>query len=675
MLARRRPWVLACLLVAACGSDPQPRDDNTHEEQTMTTAPYGTWASPISAELAASSSNALLGLQLDGDDLYWLEMRPTEGGRYVLMRHSAGGGEEITPAEFNVRTRVHEYGGRSFLVVDGVVYFSNFADQALYRQTGSAAPERLTSSDGLRFADCAIDRQRNRLLCVREDHRGEGEAVNALAAVDLNGGANDGEVLWQGSDFVGYPSLSADGKQLAWISWDHPNMPWDNLALWLADVTDAGTLENVRRLNEGVDESVLQPAWSADGTLYFLTDRSGWWNLHRFDGEGIVAVHDLKAELGGPLWALGTQWFTLHTENQALVEFGNAEISGLGILDLASGDLEVLDLPYAGYAGLASRGNKVFFLAGREDGPGHLVEYDLTSSTATVLHRSGEDVVDAAYLSRAQAISFLTAGGGQAYGYYYPPVNADYQAPENELPPLMVLMHGGPTGATGPQFAIAKQFWTSRGVAIVDVNYRGSTGYGREFRQQLNGQWGVADLEDAVAATSYLVSEGKADPERLLIRGGSAGGYTTLSALAFTDVFAAGANYYGVSDLTALAEHTHKFESRYLDSMVGPYPEAADVYAARSPINALQSFDAPLITFQGLEDRVVPPAQSEKIHQALQARGTPTAYVPFEGEQHGFRKAENNVTALQSELYFYGRVLGFTPHGELPAVQIDNLVE
>ncbi len=641
----------------------------------MTSTPYGAWASPISAELAASASNALLDLQLDGEDLYWLEMRPTEGGRYVLMRHTADGGDEITPAEFNVRTRVHEYGGKSFLVADGVVYFSNFADQALYRQAGGAVPERLTVSEDLRYADCTLDHHRNRLLCVREDHRGEGEAVNALAAVDLSGGANDGELLWQSSDFVGYPSLNSAGTQLAWISWDHPNMPWDNLALWLADVTPDGALANVRQLNVGVDESVLQPTWAADGTLYFLTDRSGWWNLHRFDGAEIVAVHDLKAELGGPLWSLGTRWFALHAGNQALVEFGNAEISGLGLLDLSSGALEVLDLPYAGYAGLASRGNSLFFLAGREDGPGQLVEYDLASGTATVLHRSGEDVVDAGFLSRAQAISFPTAGGGEAYGFYYPPVNQNHQAPDGELPPLLVLMHGGPTGATGPQFSIAKQFWTSRGIAIVDVNYRGSTGYGRAFRQQLNGQWGVADLEDAVAATTYLVREGKADPERLLIRGGSAGGYTTLSALAFTDVFAAGANYFGVSDLTALAEHTHKFESRYLDSMVGPYPEAAEVYAARSPINALESFDAPLITFQGLEDRVVPPAQSEKIHSALQARGTPTAYVPFEGEQHGFRKAENNVTALQSELYFYGRVLGFTPHGDLPEVQIDNLIE
>ncbi|MEM7080557.1 MAG: prolyl oligopeptidase family serine peptidase [Pseudomonadota bacterium] len=644
----------------------------------MTTAPYGTWVSPISAELAAGASNALLGLQLDGDDLYWLEMRPKEAGRYVLMRRTDTGGEEVTPAEFSVRTRVHEYGGKSFLVHDGVVYFSNFADQALYRVTAGGSPQRLSASDGVRYADCSMDAARQRLLCVREDHRGlsetgAGEAVNALVAISLDGEAHDGEVLWQQSDFVGYPSISPDGARMAWISWDHPNMPWDNVVLWHADVAADGTLRNVRRLNQGVDESVLQPTWSPNGTLYFLTDRAGWWNMHRLVDGSVQAVHELAAELGGPLWALGTTWFALRSDTQAVVEFGNAQEHGIGLLDLEDGTLQKLELGFSGYAGLSVWGEQLYFLGGRDDGPGQLVAHHLKDNKTTVLHRSGEDVVDAAYLSRAQPITFPTAGGSEAYAYYYPPFNTDFAAPDGELPPLLVLMHGGPTGATGPGFSIAKQFWTSRGIAIVDVNYRGSTGYGRAYRQQLNGQWGVVDLEDAVAATEYLVAQGKADPERLLIRGGSAGGYTTLSALAFTDVFAAGANYFGVSDLAALAEHTHKFESRYLDSMVGPYPEAADVYAARSPINALEGFDAPLITFQGLEDRVVPPAQSEKIYAALKARGTPTAYVPFEEEQHGFRKAENNIIALESELYFYGRILGFTPHGNLPAVDIDNL--
>ncbi|MEM7364608.1 MAG: prolyl oligopeptidase family serine peptidase [Pseudomonadota bacterium] len=638
----------------------------------MTTAPYGTWESPITAELAAGSSNVLLGLQLDGQDLYWLEMRPNEGGRYVLMRQTADGGEVVTPPDFNVRTRVHEYGGLSFLAQDGIVYFCNFADQALYRVSFGGAPEPLSKSDDVRFAELTLDTARDRLICIREDHRGNDEAANSIVAVGLDT-PNDGTVLWQGSDFVAYPSLSPDGSQLAWTSWDHPNMPWDNVSLWLADVADDGGLVNIQQINEGVDESVMQPSWSPDGDLYFLADRSGWWNLHQLQDDGVHPVHHTDAELGGPLWNLGTRWYDIRSNTEAVVEFGNADSSGLARLDLTTGDMTTIELPYASFSSIASRGDQLYILAGREDGPGQLVKHNLSSNMTVVLHHAGDDVVADGYLSRGEAITFPTPGGGEAYGYYYPPVNTTHQAPDDELPPLIVLMHGGPTSATSKRFSIAIQFWTSRGFAIVDVNYRGSTGYGRVYRQQLNEQWGVVDIEDAVAATEYLVAEGKADPDRLLIRGGSAGGYTTLAALAFTDVFAAGANYYGVSDLAALAEHTHKFESRYLDSMVGPYPAAADVYAARSPINALDGFNAPLITFQGLEDQVVPPAQSEEIFKALKKKGTATAYVPFEGEQHGFRSAANNITALQSELYFYGRVLGFTPHGDLPNVAIENL--
>ncbi len=672
---RRAVWSSLLVLAALSGCDTGSERVETKEEKAMTIAPYGTWASPVSAELAAGASNALLGLEVEGEDLYWLEMRPLEGGRSVLVKYAADGAHEtITPEGFNVRTRVHEYGGKSWVVIDGVVYFSNFLDQALYVQAPGKAPERLSVSDNLRYADCSPDPARKRLLCVREDHRKGGEAVNGIVAVSIDGEANDGEILWQGSDFVGYPRVSPDGSQMAWIAWDHPNMPWDNVALWLADIDADGAVVAPRRLNAGVDESVLQPAWAADGTLYFLADRSGWWNMHRLHDDEITPVHKLGAELGGPLWVLGIDFFTLVSNEIALVQFSNADSGGLGELDLLSGELTVLDLPYVGYGSLQSRGNNAYFLAGRTDGPGVLVSYDMAADNHRVLHEAGDKPVAPGYLAVGEAITFDTVEGS-AYAYYYPPVNQDFAAPEGELPPLMVLMHGGPTAATDPLFSVAKQFWTSRGFAVVDVNYRGSTGYGRAYRQQLNGQWGIVDLEDAVAATNYLVAEGRADPERLLIRGGSAGGFTTLSALAFTEVFAAGANYFGVSDLKALAEHTHKFESRYLDSMVGPYPEAADVYTARSPINALDGFNSPLITFQGLEDRVVPPAQSEMIYEAVKAKGTPTAYVPFEGEQHGFRKAENNITALESELYFYGKVLGFTPHGDLPAVEIDNLVE
>ena len=681
VFVQRLSVVLILFITAGCNqqeasTNPSLETGDSGKELSMTIAPYGTWDSPISAALTAGSTNGVLSLQLDGADLYWLESRPLEGGRYVLMKYDAEAGPvTLTPDDFNVRTRVHEYGGTPFLVVDGTVYFSNFADQALYAQTPGAAPVRISISDDLRYADCAYDASRNRLLCVREDHRGSGEAVNSIVAIDVSGEPNDGTVLWQQSDFVGYPRISTNGKQITWISWNHPNMPWDNVSLWLASVDEDGTLSELKQLNEGVDESVLQPTWAEDGTLYFLTDRSGWWNMHRYDGLQIVPVHEMTAELGGPLWSLGTKFYELISATQALIEHGNANGVTLGVLDLQSGKTEPIALPYVGYGSLVAQDKTAYFLAGSADGPSQVVQLDLANLTSTVIHETGERVVAPGYLSTAEAIRFPTAGGGEAYGYYYAPTNADYAPPEDELPPLMVLMHGGPTGATSPVFSLAKQFWTSRGFAIVDVNYRGSTGYGRKFRQALNEQWGIVDLEDAVAATTYLVSQKKADPDRLLIRGGSAGGYTTLSALAFTDVFAAGANYFGVSDLKALAEHTHKFESRYLDSMIGPYPEAAEVYTARSPINALDGFNSPLITFQGLEDKVVPPAQSEVIYAAVKAKGTPTAYVAFEGEQHGFRSAENNIKALQSELYFYGKVLGFEPAGDLPNVAIDNLPE
>ncbi|MEM1436403.1 MAG: prolyl oligopeptidase family serine peptidase [Pseudomonadota bacterium] len=636
-------------------------------------APYGTWDSPVTAELTASSSKGLSSVHAEGDVLYWLETRPLEGGRSVLVRRAGDGkAEDLTPPDYNVRTRVHEYGGRSYVVADGAVYFSNFADQALYRQAPGKAPERMTEAEGLRFADCTFDATRSRLICVREDHRGDGEAINGLAAVPAAGGS-DGEPLWQGSDFVGYPRVSTDGTQLAWIAWDHPNMPWDHVALWVGELDADGALTNARRLNPGVAESVLQPTWASDGTLYFVADRSGWWNLHRWDGETITAVHETAADFGGPLWGLGASYFALLSETEALVTYQRRDREQLARLSLETGAVTDIDTPFVGIAGLTAADGIARFLAIRSNAPSLIAALDLATESTEVLVEAGTAVVAPGYIAPAQAIEFPTANDETAHAFYYPPTSEQFQAPADERPPLMVLMHGGPTGATGPGFSTARAFWTSRGFAVVDVNYRGSTGYGRAYRERLNGEWGVVDLEDAVAATEYLVAEGLADPSRLLIRGGSAGGYTTLSALAFTDVFAAGANYFGVSDLEALAKHTHKFESRYLDSMIGPYPEALAVYQARSPINALDGFTSPLITFQGLEDRVVPPAQSEKIYQALRKRGTPTAYIPFEGEQHGFRKAENQIKALESELYFYGRVLDFVPAGDLPAVVIDNL--
>ena len=641
-----------------------------------TVAPYGTWSSDVSARMVAASSNAVVSVQADGEELFWLEARPQEQGRMVLMRHLGDGeGEAITPEGFYVRTTVHEYGGAAYLVADGTVYFSNMSDQGLYRQQARAGaqPEKMNASSGVRYADCSLDPGRERLICVREDHRGEGEAVNALVAMPLRGDVTDGDVVWADSDFVAYPRLNPAGDRMAWISWDHPNMPWDNVSLWLADVLQDGTLANARRVNAGVDESVLQPTWDEQGRLYVLADRGGWWNLYRVQDDGLAPVHQMQAELGGPLWGLGTRFFALSGDGRALVEPHTSAGTSIGWLALETGEFTELDMPFSGYASFTTTADTVYMLAGRRDGPDVIASLDVASSAHAIVRENGKQLMPVEDISTAQAITFPTAGGSEAYAYYYPPKNPAYEAPAGEAPPLLVLMHGGPTAATSASFSIAKQYWTSRGIGIVDVNYRGSTGYGRAYRQALNGQWGVVDLEDAVHVTRHLVSLGQADPQRLMIRGGSAGGYTTLSALAFTDEFAAGANYFGVSDLEALAIHTHKFESRYLDSMIGPYPEAKEVYDARSPINALDGFNAPLITFQGLEDKIVPPAQSEKIYAAVKAKGTPTAYLAFEGEQHGFRMAQNTIAALEAELYFYGKVLGFEPADDLPEIEIDNL--
>ncbi|MEM7100209.1 MAG: prolyl oligopeptidase family serine peptidase [Pseudomonadota bacterium] len=677
-IKRRAQGILAAafLLVVSSGCGESEPAQPLKENVMSNTAPFGTWESPVSAQLVSSSSNAVVGLHVDGEQLYWLEARPTEGGRIVLMRaNEDGSGTAITGDEAYIRTLVHEYGGVSSVVHDGKVYYANVSDQALYAQTTEPGQNAavLSGVEGMRYADCVIDSTHNRLICVGEDHSGEGEAVNFVTAVSLEGESNAPVVLWQGSDFVAYPRISPDGSQLSWVAWDHPNMPWDNTALWLAEVREDGSLSNARRINQGVDESVLQPTWDNQGNLFVLTDRSGWWNLYQVDQDQLSAVHEIRAELGGPLWGLGTQFYVLDNRGRALIEPGNAQGNQLGWLDLESGEFSALDLPYTGYAGFRSTPSSIYMLAGRKDGPDVILKLDIETSAVSVVRENGSPLLEPEQISKAQPITFPSANDTVAYAYYYPPTNPNYTAPAGETPPLLVLMHGGPTAATSSSFNIAKQYWTSRGIAVVDVNYRGSTGYGREYRQALNGMWGVVDLEDAVAVTRYLVGQGLADPNRLLIRGGSAGGYTTLSALAFTEEFAAGANYFGVSDLSALAEHTHKFESRYLDSMIGPYPEAKEVYEARSPINALDGFSAPLITFQGLEDKVVPPAQSEAIYEALKEKGTPTAYIPFEGEQHGFRKAENNITALESELYFYGKVLGFTPAGDLPEVEIDNL--
>lgn len=637
-------------------------------------APYGAWASPLTAARATAGALRLGQITVDGDDVYWLEGRASEGGRNVLVRASAGGPpQDVSPASLNVRSRVHEYGGAAYAVHQGTIYASNFADQRLYRFTAGEAPVALTP-EGYFYAQCRVDAARRRLICVREDHtKGDAQPPAAIVALPLDAKMpSAGVVLASGADFLSDPVLSPDGQSLAWLQWNHPNMPWDGTELYVTELDARGVPQAPVKVAGGVDESVFQPQWSPDGVLYFVSDRSGWWNLYRRTGGAVQAVHTQAHDFGKPQWSLGTSTYAFVSATQAVVTYADQGHWRLALLSLGSSSLQPLELSLEPLDSVVATPRAVYFVGGSaREGPA-ITRVSLGGAEAEVLRRSRQDTLDAALVSAPEAITFDSAGQS-VHAFYYPPTNPGFRAPAGTTPPLLVLSHGGPTGATDPIFDPEVQFWTTRGFAVVDVNYRGSTGYGRAYRQRLNGQWGIVDVRDAVNAAKYLVAAGKADPARLITRGGSAGGYTTLAALAFHDTFKAGASYYGISDLEVLAQDTHKFESRYMDRLVGPYPATAAVYRQRSPIHAVDRLNCALILLQGLEDKVVPPNQSAMMAEAVRKKGLPVAYVTFEGEQHGFRKAENIVRALESELYFYGKVFGFTPADPLAAIPIDNL--
>jgi dipeptidyl aminopeptidase/acylaminoacyl peptidase len=638
-------------------------------------APYGGWKSSITSELIVTGALRLGGTQIDGTDIYWLEGRAQEGGRNVLVQQMANGQiRDAVPPESNVRTRVHEYGGGAYWVAAGVVYFVHFDDQRLYRLDPGRTPVPLTPAGmDVRFADGLVDAARNRLICVREDHRGDGEAVNTLVSIPLDGEPHAGDILAGGNDFYASPRLSRDEQQLAWLTWNHPNMPWDGTELWVADINADGQLQNAQLVAGGIAESIFQPEWSPQNDLHFISDRNGWWNLYRRHEGQIEALHERAAEFGRPQWVFGMSTYGFRPDGTIICKYTEKGIDYLAQLDSTSGHLTAYDLPYAVLGNIQVGADYVLFTGGAPTEMTALVRYHLDQQSLTVLRRRSQLTLDTGYFSVPEAIEFPTANDQTAHAFYYPPHNQDFSAPAGELPPLILISHGGPTGATDPALNLGIQFWTSRGFGVVDVNYGGSVGYGRAYRQRLNGRWGVVDVQDCLHAARFLAASGRVDPDRLIIRGGSAGGYTTLAVLTFHDEFAAGASYYGIGDLTALAEETHKFESRYLDSMIGPYPEQADLYHKRSPIHFSEQLNCPVIFFQGLEDKVVLPNQAEMMVAAMQARGVPVAYVPFAGEQHGFRRAETIMRALDAELYFYSRVFNFPLAEPVEPVPIANL--
>ena len=639
----------------------------------MNQASYGSWKSPITTDMITAKSISLMEVAISGEDIYWVESRPSESGRCAVMRRTADGNiTECTPPEFYVRTTVHEYGGGAFMVEDGVLYFSNFKDHHLYRQPLGGQPEILTPADGYYYADFILDKQRNRIICVREDHTVEGEAVNTIVSVSLSG--NDERILVHGNNFYSSARLSPDGNQLAYLTWNHPNMPWDGCELWLADVHADGTLHGPKLIAGSGTESVFQPEWSPEGVLHFVGETTGWWNLYRWINDDIEALCPMEAEFGEPQWVFGMSTYGFVSPTKILCCYSQNSLWHLAYLDTSSKKLTHIGTPFTQIEGVRVGNGFAIFIAGSPTQPYTLVRMDTSTGEMESIKQAFEVTVDADYLSTATPITFPTTGGKEAYAIYYAPKNKDYVGLEGERPPLMVMSHGGPTSATVTALRYSLQYWTSRGFAVLDVNYGGSTGYGRMYRQRLNGNWGIVDVDDCCNGALYLVEKGLADPNRLAIRGGSAGGYTTLACLTFrNEVFKAGASYYGISDLEVLEVDTHKFESRYSHSLVGPYPERKDLYFDRSPIHFIQNLSCPIILFQGDEDKVVPPAQSQMMFEAVRDKELPVAYLLFEGEQHGFRKAENIKRSLEAEFYFYSKIFGFEPADKIEPVQIENL--
>ncbi len=643
----------------------------------MTTiAPHGSWRSPIGPEAVVAGGRRLAAATIAGDGaIWWAEGRPSEGGRVVLMRRPPGGEPEaVTPAETNVRTRVHEYGGGAWtLAGDDLVLFVDFADQRLYRQRLGEEPVPITpepeTAAGLRYADFRVTPDGLTVICVREVH-GDGEAENQVVALALDG-SGEPAVLASGRDFYSFPRVSPDGRWLAWTCWDHPNMPWDGTELWLAPLEDPAA---ARLLAGGPAESVFQPEWDSEGRLHFVSDRGGWWNLYRHEGESLVQLTDEEAELAHPQWLFGGATYTFLADGSiACVRCDRGE-EHLFLLEPGGERPRDLGLPFTsfGFPSLSARGTQLAFAAATPEHETAIVLLDLAGGDPEAVRTAGDDGVAEGYVSTPRAVEFATGDGESAHAFFYPPTNPEFEAPAGELPPLIVQSHGGPTSHATPALDREILFWTSRGIGVVDVNYRGSSGYGRPYRQRLRGGWGVVDTEDCIGAALHLAACREADGERLAIRGGSAGGYATLCALVFHDDFATGASYYGVADAETLATDTHKFESRYLDGLIGRYPEQKELYYERSPIHFVEQLRAPVILFQGLEDEVVPPSQAETMVAALGRNGVPHAYLAFEDEGHGFRRSETEVRCLEAELYFYGRILSFEPADELEPVAIDG---
>jgi dipeptidyl aminopeptidase/acylaminoacyl peptidase len=621
--------------------------------QNKKEAPFGTWVSPISAEMTVQVKSARnCDIKIAGGGFFWTEPRPEEKGRTVIM-HLKGDGtvQTLTPPGYDVRSKVHEYGGVSYTVVGNSLYFVHAKDQRLYRQDLGGDPFPLTA-EGVRFAEFIP--VTGGLIAIAEIHAGIDDSKktdNFLVFIDTKTG--HWKVLDKGHDFYASPTISPDGKRLAWITWNHPNMPWDGNLLWTATFFN-GELENKRMVAGGSEEAIWQPQWSPLGNLFFVSDKEGWWNFYRHYETFSENICPMEAEFGRPLWRLGySSWCFTGRNEEILCSYDENGRGKLGLLEPGVKKLQPLFFEFTDYAQLTSSDGQVLFLAGSPQLPRRIVKLDLHTLTLSTVGEAPRQGIDSEAMSVPQSIQFPSARGRIAYGYYYPPQNKHYAGLKNTLPPLMIMSHGGPTGCADSVFNLRIQYWTSRGFAVVDVDYGGSTGYGRKYRESLKGQWGIMDVEDCIHAGMYLAEKGYIDPKKIVIRGGSAGGYTTLQALVHSKVFAAGASYYGVSDLELLIRDTHKFEANYLDSLIGPYPERQDLYLERSPIHYAEKISCPVIFFQGGKDKVVPLNQTQKMYEALQKQGIKSKLVIYENEEHGFRQIESIKDSLEQELQFY----------------------
>ena len=660
-----RKNIILILIVAALAiwtlmkTDQQETSPDSGSLDNAKMAPYGSWDSPLTAASIFEGADNVSSLSIEDDQLYFIEARASADGRNILVRLNENGEvDQLTPSDISVRTRVHEYGGRSYVIDGEDIYYSRFSDQKIYKLSPGAEAQALTI-EGLRYMECVVDHGHQQLICVREDHRGEGEAVNTLVAVGLTDGG-EGKILFQGTDFVRSPRLSPDGKSVAFITWSHPNMPWDDTQLRILTLAEDGSAKSVREVPQPGNVAIANPQYSANGDLYFIADFANWWTLYRLDAQGNPqAVLDREIEVLG---------YGFESEAQAVITYTKDGAAHLARVDLSSGEVINIGDGFSWAGSIAAASNGVYFIGSTPRS--QYAVYLLEGNAYREIYRPNGPEIAGEYLSIPQSVSFPTGENEEAYGFFYPPKNADFQGAEDTLPPLIVKVHGGPVAATNSSLDPGIQFWTSRGFAVFDVNHRGSTGYGRAFRKRLYPNWGVVDVEDVANGVTWLSDQGYIDADKVAIRGGSAGGYTTLAAMAFQDVFKAGASYFGISDLEILLQDTHKFESRYLDQLIGPFPEKKSVYIERSPIYSVNKIRSPLLILQGLDDVVVPPIQSQMIFDALKRNCIATAYLPFEGEGHGFRQPANKIKALNSELDFYGQIFGFVPAGNIEPVHL-----